>query len=469
MENGEGSDEATSAPFSILHSPFSVLRSPFSILRAASSVRRDAALASVMRPLPPAPTVERTMQALREFRSAMASGPFRALRHADFRRFLTGQGISLVGTWMQSIAQGWLVLELTQSPFAVGLTTTIATLPILLFTLYGGVVADRVDKRRFIMLLQTVMMLEAAVLAGLTLTGNITVEWIWGLALVFGLATAFEVPARQAFLVELVPHDDLVSAAAINSTTYNLGRVVGPAVAGVVVAVAGPGAAFAVNAVSYVAVLVGLSRIRHRVVVVATKLRPSIFTGVHFIRSRPVLTAMSLQMVVLTVFAGSFIPILAVFARDVLHTGASGYGALTAAVGIGAVGGALGVGASGRRFSRARATVVASTVLGASVVLLSLARETTLAIIILAIAGAAMAGQGIVTATALQLAAPSELRGRVMAVYSFVVLGLAPIGAFQAGWLAEHLGAAMAIAINGAICLGATALLRRRLWHGGDT
>ena len=421
-----------------------------------------------MGPLSPAPTLERTVQALRDFRAGMVAGPFRALRHADFRRFLTGQGISLVGTWMQSIAQGWLVLELTQSPFAVGLTTTIATLPILLFTLYGGVVADRVDKRRFIMLLQTVMMFEAAALAVLTLTGHVTVHWIWGLALLFGLATAFEVPARQAFLVELVPQEDLVSAAAINSTTYNLGRVVGPAIAGVVVAVAGPGAAFAVNAVSYLAVLVGLSRIRHRLAPVVTKLRPSIFTGVLFIRSRPVLTAMALQMVVLSVFAGSFIPILAVFARDVLHTGASGYGALTAAVGIGAAAGALGMGANDRRISRARAAVVASTILGTTVIVLSMARETTLAIILLAIAGAAMAGQGIVTATALQLAAPSELRGRVMAVYSFVVLGLAPLGAFQAGWLAEHLGASLAIAINGAICLVATAALWRRLWHGGD-
>jgi len=169
----------------------------------------------------------------------IVTGPFRALRHADFRRFLTGQGISLVGTWMQSIAQGWLVLELTGSAFAVGITATLATLPVLFFTLYGGVVADRVDRRRFIMFLQAVMLVEAAVMAGLTLTHYITVEWIWGLAVLFGIATAFEVPTRQAFLVELVPPEDLISAAAINSTTYNLARVIGPAIAGVVVAAGG--------------------------------------------------------------------------------------------------------------------------------------------------------------------------------------------------------------------------------------
>ena len=399
----------------------------------------------------------------------MASGPFRALRHADFRRFLTGQGISLAGTWMQSIAQAWLVLELTHSPFAVGLTTTIATLPILLFTLYGGVVADRVDRRRFIMLLQGVMMLEAAALAVLTLTGNITVEWIWGLALLFGLATAFEVPARQAFIVELVPHDDLVSAAAINSTTYNLGRVAGPAIAGIVVAVAGPGAAFAVNSVSYLAVLIGLARITHRQQPPMKAARASVFTGLQFIRSRPVLSAMTMQMVVLSVFAGSFLPILAVFARDVLGSGAGGYGALTAAVGVGAAIGALAMGATDRRISRPRAAALASAVLGVTVIILAASREMTLALMVLAVAGASMAAQGLVTATALQLSAPSELRGRVMAVYSFVVLGLAPIGAFQAGWLAERLGAAWAIALNGVICLLATAMLRRRLWHGEVT
>ncbi len=413
--------------------------------------------------------IVRTRQALNDLGAGMATGPFRALRHADFRRFLTGQTISLVGTWMQIIAQGWLVLELTGSAFAVGLTTTMSTIPILFFTLYGGVVADRVDKRRFIMLLQSVMMIEAAVLAGLTLAGVVTVEWVWGLALLFGLATAFEVPARQAMVVELVPPEDLVSAAAINSTVYNLGRVIGPAIAGVVVAVAGAGAAFAVNSLSYVAVLIGLYKIRQPFAAAMTRLRPSVFTGIRFIRSRPVLGALTLQMVVLSVFAASFIPILPVFARDVLGAGASGYGALTSAVGVGAAIGAIGMGAIDRRISRARGAVLASTVLGMAVILLALSREMTLALLLLGVAGSAMAAQGIVTATSLQLAAPPELRGRVMAVYSFVVLGLTPIGAFQAGWIAEHAGAPWAIAINGAMCLLATAILRRRLWHGGTT
>lgn len=407
--------------------------------------------------------------ALAGFGQALAAGPAQALRHRDFRSFATGQTVSLVGTWMQTIAQGWLVLTLTGSAFDVGLVTTLGTLPILLFTLYGGVVADRVDKRRFIMALQTVMMLEAAVLAGLTLSGVVTVQWVWLLALLHGLATAFEVPARQSFLVELVPPDDLVSAAALNSTIYNLSRVIGPAIAGVVLAVAGPGACFAINAVSYFAVLIGLARIRHRGAPRVGVVRPSVFTGIRFIRSRPVLAVLTLQMILVSVFAVSFVPILPVFAREVLGTGATGYGALTSAVGVGAAIGAIVMGGIGRTIPRTRTSVVGAVSLGLVLIAFAVTRHLSLGMLWLAFAGAAMAGTGIATATSLQLAATPDLRGRVMAVYSFVVLGLAPIGAFQAGWLAEHYGAPLAIGLNGAVTLFGTLFLARRLWDGTET
>lgn len=401
---------------------------------------------------------------LRGLRNAVAESPLRALRHRDFRSFAMGQTVSLVGTWMQVIAQGWLVLELTGSAFAVGLVTTLGTLPVLLFTLYGGVVADRVDKRRFIIALQSVMLVEAGLLAALTLSGNVTVEWIWALALVFGLATAFEVPARQAFLVELVPADDLVSAAALNSTIYNVARVFGPAIAGIILAWAGPGACFAVNAVSYVAVLVGLIRIRHRSERRVFVDRPSVLTGVKFIANQPLLTALVGQMILVAVFAVSYMPILPVFAREVLGTDASGYGALTSSIGVGAAIGAIVVGGFGRRISRPKTANVGATVLGVMVMVLAITRELPIALGVLALGGAAMAATGISTATSLQLAAPTELRGRVMAVYSFVVLGLAPIGAFQTGWVAEHFGSPIAIALNGAICLVGSLALHSRLW-----
>jgi MFS family permease len=389
---------------------------------------------------------------LDELKSATVDGPFRAFRHPDFARFATGQTISLVGTWMQMIAQGWLVLELTGSAFDVGMVTTLGTLPILLFTLYGGVVADRVDKRRFIMILQGIMMVEAAALAGLTLSGVVTVHWVWALALIHGTAVAFEVPARQSYLVELVPREDLVSAAALNSTIYNLARVIGPGVAGVVLAV------------SYVAVLVGLVKIRHREELLRSAERPSVFTGVHFIAAEPTLKALTSQMILMTIFGVSFIPILPVFARDVLGTEASGYGALTSAIGIGAAMGAIIVGGIGRRIPRARLASGGAIALGVSVISFSLMRSLTPGLICMAVTGAAMATTGISTATSLQLAASSDLRGRVMAVYSFVVLGLAPVGAFQAGWVGEHWGTPIAIGASGVIALLGAFILRSRLW-----
>jgi MFS family permease len=412
--------------------------------------------------------LDRVRRPLRGAAVAAVDGPFRALRHTDFRRFAAGQGISLVGTWMQTIAQGWLVLDLTHSAFAVGLTTTLGTLPILLLTLYGGVVADRVDRRRFLIVFQAVMLVAAALLAGLTLSGRVTVVWIWVLAALTGIGTAFEVPARQSFVVELVPPEDMISAAAFNSTIYNLTRVIGPAIAGVVVAAAGAGWAFLLNALSYVAALVGFVRIERRDVRLEIVERQSVFTGMRFIRSQPELEALTWEMVVLTVFAGSFVPMLPVYARQAAHVGAQGFGALTSAVGVGASIGAVATAAVGSSIRRTRTAVVCGALLAASVLGLALVTDVGAALAIMAVAGAAMAGQSIATATTLQLASPSALRGRVMAVYSFVVLGLAPVGALQAGWLAERFGIGWAFAIDAMIGLLGTAVLRRRLWHGSE-
>lgn len=397
-------------------------------------------------------------------RAATLDGPLRALRHADFARFAAGQTVSLIGTWMQQIALGWMVLELTGSAFAVGLVTTLNTLPILFFTLYGGVIADRVDKRRFIILLQSVMLLEATALATLALTGHATVGWIYALALVHGLATAFEVPARQSFLVELVPHADLVSAAALNSTIYNLARVIGPSIAGIILATLGPGICFALNAASYFAVLLSLFRIRHRSEPNVVTTRPSVLTGVRFIAARPVIAAMTTQMVLISIFAVAFIPILPVFVRDALGRGAQGYGSMTSALGIGAASGAIIVGALGHRITRARLASMGCQLLGVTVVLLALSRSFPMALVLIGLAGAAMATTGIATATSLQLAAVPELRGQVMAVYSFVVLGLAPFGAFQSGWVAEHFGVAAAFTVCGGAALIGALWLRPRLW-----
>ncbi len=181
-----------------------------------------------------------------------------ALRHRDFRRFLSGQFVSLCGTWIQTVAQGWLVLQLTDSAFAVGLVTSLGSLPILLLTLYGGVVADRVDKRRLVLLLQSLMLLDALTLGVLTQLHLVTVHWVMGLAVFFGILTAFEVPTRQALTAEIVAREDLMNAIALGSSAFNVARVVGPAIAGVLIATLGLAACFFANALSYLAVIVGL-------------------------------------------------------------------------------------------------------------------------------------------------------------------------------------------------------------------
>src|SRR5438132_1283313 len=184
--------------------------------------------------------------------------PLGALSHRNFRLFFLGQAVSLSGTWMQTVAQGWLVLQLTNSPFYVGLVSALGSLGVLLFTLYAGVVADRVDKRRTVVVTQTLQMVQAFALTALVWSRTVTVGWVMALAAILGVVSAFDIPTRQAFLVELVGKDDLMNAIALNSSLFNATRVLGPAVAGVIIGAAGVGACFFLNGVSYLAVIAGL-------------------------------------------------------------------------------------------------------------------------------------------------------------------------------------------------------------------
>src|SRR3989442_1897187 len=281
-----------------------------------------------------------------------------ALSHRNFRLFLFGQGISLIGTWMQSVALGWLVLEITNSPFAVGLTQAFRSLGVLLFTLYAGVIVDRVDKRRLIVWTQALQMLEALALAALVWTGRVTTSQVLVLALLFGIVNAFDIPARQAFIAELVGKEDLMNAIALNSSMFNAARIVGPAVAGVLIGVAGVGTCFFLNGVSYVAVIVGLLAMRLPPFVsrpVATSACEAVRQAVAFIRGD---ARVRVLVVLVAVFSGlgfPFIVLLPVVARDVLHTDARGYGLLMAAVGIGAMLGALGLALRGPRVHKGAA------------------------------------------------------------------------------------------------------------------
>lgn len=380
-----------------------------------------------------------------------------ALRHRNFRLFVGGQFVSLVGTWMQTVALGWVVLELTDSPFQVGLVSTLGALPVLLFTLYGGVVADRMNKHRMVLFLQVGMLIEALVLAILTHTGHITIHWIQGLALIAGTFAAFEIPARQAFVVEMVGKEDLFTAVAINSTVFNGTRVIGPALAGLLLAVAGAAVSFYVNAASYLAVVAALVLMRMPAVAPPVRQGASgdltaLREGVRFLFSRPLQRTLVLVTTSFSIFGFAFIPMLPVFARDVLHTGSAGYGAMMSAVGIGAALGAIGAAIWGHRLQRERWVLPSAIAFALMLVAAGLAPNLPVALLLLALAGFAWVLMAVFTNTILQISSPDALRGRVMGFYSFMVVGLAPFGSFQMGWMAEHYGARVAYVAGGIAC-----------------
>ena len=389
--------------------------------------------------------------------------PFAALRHRNFRFFITGQFVSLCGTWMQGVALGWLVLELTDSAFAVGLVSAMGALPVLLFTLHGGALADRWNRRRALILLQGGMLLEALVLAVVAFTGHATLAWIIPLALIHGTLSAYEIPVRQSFLMDLVGRENLMNAIAMNSLAFNLSRVFGPALAGVVVAAAGAPTAFFVNAASYLAVLWGLFQIRlDPALIVPRRTPPPLSEAFRYIFAPGWPRTLITMTATYTVFGLSFLAIMPAYARDVLGTGATGYGGLTSAFGIGAAIGGLVVAGFGPRFRRGEVALRGGLLIGISLLLAALLPIYGVAFVLLMAGGAAAAVAAIVTNTILQTEAPDHLRGRVIGFYAFIVVGLAPFGSLQAGWIAEHLGIRATAAIGGGVCLLVALMLMSR-------
>ena len=379
---------------------------------------------------------------------------FGALAHRNFRLFLFGQTVSLTGTWMQSIAQGWLVLQLTNSPFYVGVVSALSSLGVLLFTLYAGVVADRTDKRRVVIITQSLLMLQAFALAALVATGEVTVESVMALAAFLGIVNAFDIPTRQSFLVEMVGKEDLMNAIALNSSMFNATRVFGPALAGVLIGSAGMVWCFFLNGVSYLAVIASLIAMRltpH----IPSPTQSSAWQGFRevltYLRSDRRVSTLVVLTGLFSVFGFPFLVLMPVVARDVLHARAAGYGALTAAVGVGALLGALGIAVLSRRIPKGRTLVLGGIGFGVALALFSASRSFTLSLLLLALTGCAMILNNALTNTLLQTLVPDELRGRVMGFYSFVFVGLAPLGALQAGVLAEHYGAPVAVATGGIV------------------
>ncbi|HLB81593.1 MAG TPA: MFS transporter [Gemmatimonadales bacterium] len=391
---------------------------------------------------------------------------FGALAHRNFRLFFLGQGISLVGTWMQNIAQGWLVLELTNSPFYVGLVSALGSLGVLLLTLYGGLIVDQVNKHRLVILTQALSMLPAFALAGLVWSRAVVVWHVAALAAFLGVVNAFDIPARQAFIVDLVGKQDLTNAIALNSSAFNAARVIGPAVAGVLIGALGVGACFFLNGVSYLAVIAGLLAMRlppH----VRTPRTWSASTGlseaVAFIRGDRRVSSLVVLMALFSIFGFPYFVMMPVFARDVLHRGAAGYGLLMTAVGIGALIGALAVALLDRRIRKGPTLIAAGGSFGLLLVAFALSRVYLVSVVLLGLTGATMIVNNALTNATIQTLVPDDLRGRVMGFYSFVFVGLAPLGSLQVGALAERIGPPVAVALGGAATALAVAVAAWRV------
>lgn len=380
---------------------------------------------------------------------------FGALRHRNFRVFFLGQLVSLLGTWMGTTAQAWLVLSLTNSPFYVGLVSALGSLPVLLVSLYAGTVVDRVPKLKLIMLTQGCAMVLALALAALTVAGVVTVGHLIVIATLLGVVSAFDVPARQSFFVELVGRDDLMNAIALNSSAFNVTRILGPAAAGILIAAVGIPLCFLLNGLSYLAVLAALFSIRlppYRPRAAPPSTWAHIREGLRYVTGDRRVAMLALNVAVLSVFGFPFLVLMPVVARDVLGRGAVEFGWMSSAVGAGAMVGALGLAAFAARVPRARVIRVSSLAFGGMLWLFALSRSLPLSLAILALTGFTMIVTTATTNTLMQTLAPDELRGRVMSVYTFAFIGMGPIGALQAGCLAQRIGVPATLMVGGAVC-----------------
>ena len=384
----------------------------------------------------------------------MAPSAFASLRHRNFRLFFIGQTTSLVGTWMQSVAQGWLVLQLTNSSFQVGLVSALSALPVLLFSLPAGVYVDRAHKHRIILICQSLMLVQALLLTILTATHRITSWHVALLAAFVGCLSAIEIPARQSFFVELVGRDDLTNAIALNSSAYNVARILGPAVAGILIAKVGMAVCFGLNALSYIAVIGGLLAMKlpaWEPPALPGDALSRFREGLRFARSDRRIWALIVMTAVFGVFGFPFVVLLPIFARDVLRVGPSGLGVMSAAVGVGAVLAAFGLAALSYRVRRGALVQWSGPLFGIAVAVFAFMTWYPGSLLLLAIGGFAMVLNNAATNTLLQGLVPDELRGRVMSLWTFVFVGFAPLGSLQVGWLGEYFGAGWAVAIGGLI------------------
>ena len=381
---------------------------------------------------------------------------FVALRHRNYRLFWFGQMISLIGTWMQSIGQAWLVLMLTHSAWQLGLVGALQFLPVMLFAIFGGVFADRWPKRRVLLCTQSSAMVQALILWALIATGTVQLWHVYVLALMLGLGNSLDMPTRQAFVVEMVGREDLPNAVALNSSLFNLARIVGPGIGGLIIAVSGVTALFLLNGLSFIAVIAGLAMMNLRDLHAQAGKRPkqaetqktwqSLREGMNYVRRTPSVLLVILVVGFISLFGINFNVVLPLFATDVLHVGSIGFGFLSSAFGLGSLISALWL-AWGNKRPDIRRLLLGTLVFCVLLAFFAVSWIYPLSLVLIAAVGFAQIAFTALSNTTLQTVAPDHLRGRVMSVYMLFFAGSVPLGNLLTGGLAHFYGASIALFI----------------------
>ena len=384
----------------------------------------------------------------------------RALRYRNFQLFVSGQLISLIGTWMQTIAESWLVYRLTGSALKLGAVGFASQIPVFLVAPLGGIVADRYNRRRVVIATQAASMVLALILAGLTLSGRVQVRQVFVLAALLGVVNAFDIPARQSFLVDMVGKEHLMNAIALNSSMFNGARIIGPAIAGILVARIGEGWCFFANGISYIAVIIGLMMMNvTRPTALAASASPlaHVIEGFGFVRKTAPIRSLLILLGMVSLVAMPYTVLMPVFADRILHGGARGLGILMCATGVGALFGALTLASRTGVRGLGRWIAISCAGFAGFLFLFALSRWFWVSAALLLPVGFCMMLEMSSSNTLIQAMVPDHLRGRVMGVYSMMFMGMAPIGALLGGASAEHIGAPRTVAIGAVACLGGAA------------
>ena len=396
---------------------------------------------------------------------------FSAFSFRDFRLFWFGQIISLSGTWMQSVAQGWLVYSLTKSPLYLGMVAAAASLPILLFSLFGGIIADRYPKRDILLLTQALSIVPALSLGLLTSSGAVAVWHVALLAALLGTINALDIPVRQSFLAEMVGKGHIVNAIALNSAAFNGARIIGPVIAGMTIAYLGIPVCFYLNALSFVAVIIALYRIEARGYIPSKSegMLRDFTNGIRFVAGSRDIRNVFFLIAVFSIIGLPYISLLPVFAAEVFQQGAKGLGVLIGASGIGALTAALNIALRGDIRNKPRFMALTGLCFSSALLVFSLSGVFWISLLAIMVGGWGMVSYLAVANSFIQITVPDALRGRVMSVYSLVFLGTVPIGNAIMGLIAERLGTPHAVTVSGVICLMTAMMYAHTYLHPRDT